>query len=368
MSFDERVYQVALCLLPGIGPVSAKRLVSHCGSAGEVFRQKKSHLLKIPHIGEVTAGAVRNKSALIQAEKELKFTEKNNIQVLFYLDKNYPTRLKQCYDSPAVLFFKGNCNLEQQRIVSIVGTRKITPYGEGLTEKLVHDFSDKNILIVSGLAYGVDITAHRAALENGIETVGVLAHGLDLIYPAAHKSIAKKMLEQGGLLTDFPSETTPDKENFPMRNRIVAGLCDATIVIESGASGGSMITAEFAINYNRDVFAFPGRVGDAASAGCLKLIKTNKAALSENANDILKALGWDDENKKGKKVFQKEMILPTNPDEEKIVLALREHGNVYIDEICSSCGFGMGKVSSLLLTLEFSGIVKSLPGKFYRLS
>lgn len=367
MSFDERIYQVALCMLPGIGPVSAKRLVSHCGTAGEVFRQKKSHLLKIPHIGEATASALHNKEVMLRAENELKFAEKKNIRILFYLDADYPNRLKQCYDSPAVLFFRGNCALDQQRIVSIVGTRKITPYGEMLIEKLVYDFAGKNILVVSGLAYGVDIAAHRAALHHGLETVGVLAHGLDLIYPSAHKTTAKKMIGQGGLLTDFPSGTNPDKENFPMRNRIVAGMCDATIVIESGESGGSMITAEFATNYNRDVFAFPGRVDDAASAGCLKLIRTNKAALATSAEDILKAMGWDEENSKEKKPQQKALALPVSPEEEQIVSALRDHGNVYIDEICSSSGFGMGKVSSLLLTLEFAGLVKSLPGKFYRL-
>jgi DNA processing protein len=367
MSFDERVYQVALCMLPGIGPVSAKRLVSHCGTAGEVFRQKKSHLLKIPHIGEATANALHNKEVMLRAENELKFAEKKNIRILFYLDADYPNRLKQCYDSPAVLFFSGNCSLDQQRIVNIVGTRKITAYGEMLIEKLVQDFAGKNILVVSGLAYGVDIAAHRAALHHGLETIGVLAHGLDLIYPSAHKTTAKKMIAQGGLLTDFPSGTNPDKENFPMRNRIVAGMCDATIVIESGESGGSMITAEFATNYNRDVFAFPGRIDDVASAGCLKLIKANKAALATSAEDILKAMGWDEENIKEKKPQQKTLALPVNPEEEKIVSALRDHGNVYIDEICSSSGFGMGKVSSLLLTLEFAGLVKSLPGKFYRL-
>ncbi|CAN5209254.1 DNA-processing protein DprA [soil metagenome] len=367
MCFDERVYQVALCLLPGIGPVTAKRLVSHCGSASEVFRQKKRQLLKIPHIGEATAGALKNSAVLQKAEKELKLAEKNNIQVLFYKDKNYPKRLKQCYDSPAILFYKGNCPLEQKRVISIVGTRKITKYGEELTEKIITELAEKNILIVSGLAYGVDIHAHRAALRAGLNTIGVLAHGLDMIYPSAHKSTAEKMLEQGGLLSDFPFGTSPDRENFPLRNRIVAGLCDATIVIESGESGGSMITAEFAINYNRDVFAFPGRVGDLASAGCLKLIKSNKAALIESGNDILLAMGWNDEKIKSNKNLQKELIIPDNPDEEKIVSSLRDQGNVYIDEICSASGFGMGKVSALLLNLEFSGIVKSLPGKFYRL-
>jgi DNA processing protein len=367
MSFDERVFQVALGMLPGIGPVSAKRLVSYCGSAGEVFRQKKSSLLKIPHIGVAIAGSLKNKEVLLRAETELKFAEKRDIRILFYTDADYPNRLKQCYDSPAILFLQGNISLDYKYIVSVVGTRKVTKYGEELTDKLISDFSSKEILIVSGLAYGVDICAHRAALNYGLSTVGVLAHGLDLLYPSAHKSTAKKMLEQGGLLTDFPSATKPEPENFPMRNRIVAGLCDATIVIESGESGGSMITAEFANNYNRDVFAFPGRVGDPFSAGNHKLIKKNKAALCESAADILAFMGWDEVASKEKKSKQTEMILPLNSDEEQIVNALRDHGNVYIDEICASSGFGSGKVSAILLTLEFSGVVKSLPGKFYRL-
>lgn len=367
MRFDERVYQVALCMLPGIGPVSAKRLVSHCGSAGEVFRQKKTQLLKIPHIGEAIAGALKNADVLRRAEKELKYAEKNGIRILFYSDKDYPARLKQCYDSPAVLFFKGNCLPEEKRMLGVVGTRKITPYGEELTEKLIEDLAGKNILIVSGLAYGVDVTAHRSALKNKLNTIGVLAHGLDQVYPSRHKDTAQKMIQQGGLLSDFPTGTNPDKENFPMRNRIVAGMCDAVVVIESSESGGSMITAEFAMNYNRDVFAFPGRVNDKASAGCLNLVRSNKAGLITSADDLLQAMGWDDENSKAQKSQQKELIIPVNPEEEKIVSALRDHGNVYIDEICSASGFGMGKVSALLLTLEFAGIVKSLPGKFYRL-
>lgn len=368
MSFDERVCQVALNMLPGVGPVSAKRLVSHCESAAEVFRQKKSQLMKIPHIGEAIASAVKNKEALLKAEAELKFAEKQGIHVLFYTDANYPNRLKQCYDGPALLYFQGNCSLDAKHIVSVVGTRKMTKYGEALIEQMISDFAEKGILVVSGLAYGVDVFAHRAALNHGLQTVGVLAHGLDTLYPSAHKSTAKKMIEQGGLLTDFPSGTKPDKENFPLRNRIVAGLCDATIVIESGESGGSMITAEFANNYNREVFAFPGKIGDPFSAGCHKLIKKNKAALVESAADILEFMGWDDANAKAKTAKQTAMVLPLSEEQERVVNALRDQGNVYIDEICSSSGFAPGKVSSVLLNLEFSGVVKSLPGKFYRLS
>ncbi len=367
MGFDERVYQVALCMLPGIGPVSAKRLVSHCGSAGEVFRQKKKQLLRIPHIGEAIAGALENKDVLRRAEKEVQFAAENDIRIIFYLDAGYPDRLKQCYDSPAVLFFRGNASLDHKRILAIVGTRKVTDYGQALTEKLVADLAGEDVLIASGLAYGVDIVAHRAALQAGLPTIGVLAHGLDTVYPPAHKATAKKMLTQGGLLSDFPSGTKPDKENFPMRNRIVAGLCDATIVVESGESGGSMITAEFANNYNRDVFAFPGRVGDPYSAGCHKLIKQTKAALVESAADVLAFMSWD-KGAQGKTARQSALLLPLNADEEKIVRALEGHGNVHIDEICAATGFAVGKASALLLALEFAGVVRSLPGKFYRVN
>ncbi|HTF03756.1 MAG TPA: DNA-processing protein DprA [Bacteroidia bacterium] len=365
MGFDEYLARVALTMIPGIGPVISKKLVTHCGSAEAVFREKKKHLEVIQGIGTITAKLLVNASCHQRAEEELRRIEKTGIRMLYFTEKEYPSRLKHCYDSPPLLYYKGSADLNAQKIVAIIGTRSITDYGKQLTEKLVSDLQSWNPLIISGLAYGVDICAHRAALENGLDTIGVLAHGLDEIYPRVHSGTAKKMLHQGGLLTDFPCETNPDRENFPQRNRIVAGLADAVIVVESGERGGSMITTEFANNYNRDVFAFPGRVGDVCSAGCHRMIKTHKAYLIESAADVAKAMGWEDQNTTPKMV-QSQMRAFTD-EEEKIVAAMRGQGNVHIDEICTLSEFSSGKTSAMLLQLEFAGVVKSLPGKMFRL-
>lgn len=363
MDFDERIYQVALSLLPGIGPVTSKKLVHQFGTAKEVFRQKKKILVQVPYVNDAVVEAIRNAELLRRAEKEIAFAEKKGIRILFYNDDDYPERLRQCYDSPAVLFYEGNAKLSHRRIVGIVGTRKVTAYGEMLTKKLVETLSAHDVLIVSGLAYGVDILAHREALENNIPTIGVLAHGLDTLYPHAHKSTARKMVENGGLLCDYPSGTKPDKENFPMRNRIVAGLCDALVVIESGESGGSLITAEFANNYNRDVFAFPGRIGDAASAGCHRLIKTHRAHLIESAEDMLKMMGWVEMTRRTPK--QSALAIPLEENEERVIGVLREKENAHADEIVAVTGLEPGKVATALLGLEFAGLVKALPGKLY---
>jgi DNA processing protein len=365
MSFDEYTGRIALTMIPGIGPVISKKLVLHCGSAEAVFREKKKLLELIPGIGKITARLVTDRECRVKAEKELLRIEKTGIQMLYFTEPDYPSRLKHCYDSPPLLYYKGSADLNAKRIVSVIGTRQITDYGTQLCEKLVGDLVKYNVLVVSGLAYGVDICAHRASLENGIQTVGVLAHGLDEVYPRTHAGTAKKMIAQGGLLTDFPCETNPDRENFPQRNRIVAGLSDAVIVVESGERGGSMITAEFAMNYNRDVFAFPGRVGDPASAGCHIMIKRHKAALIDSADDVAYAMGWE-------KPEANEAVQTTlqtfSGDEEKVVACMRGQGNVHIDEIRLMSELPMGKVSAILLQLEFSGVIKSLPGKMFRLN
>lgn len=365
MGFDEYAGRIALTMIPGIGPVISKKLLLHCGSAEAVFREKAKHLEVIPGIGKITAKLLRDKDCLHKAEAELKRIEKSLIQMLYFTEAGYPSRLKHCYDSPPLLYYKGTADLNAKRIVSIIGTREITDYGTQLCEKLVADLLPYGVIIVSGLAYGVDICAHRASLANGIDTVGVLAHGLDEIYPRTHASTAKKMLSQGGLLTDFPCRTNPDRENFPQRNRIVAGLSDAVIVVESGERGGSMITAEFAMNYNRDVFAFPGRVGDPASKGCHKLIKTHKASLIDSADDVARFMGWE---KPDSTRSIQTTIQTFSGDEEKIVSSMRGMGNVHIDEITLMSELPAGKVSALLLQLEFAGAVKSLPGKMFRLN
>jgi DNA processing protein len=366
MYTDERIFQVALSLLPGIGPATAKKLIETCGTAAAVFRQKKNRLIAIPQYGDAIAEALKGDAVLHAAAKEIEFAEQKGIRVLTCLDEAYPHRLKQCPDRPVVLFLDGNARLNGKRYVGIVGTRRVSPYGEMLTEQLVESLAGQGITIVSGLAYGVDIVAHKAALKHGLPTIGVLAHGLDTLYPSAHRTVARKMVEAGGLLSDFPSGTKPDKENFPKRNRIVAGICDAVVVVESGESGGSMITAEYANNYNREVFAFPGRIGDELSAGCHKLIKTHKAALIESGDDLLRYMGWGEAVKKT--AGQKSLAIPADPNEEKIVMLLRSEGSLHADEIATGTGLPDGKAAALLLKLEFDGLVKALPGKFFRLA
>lgn len=364
---DNLKYKIALTLIPNIGDILAKRLVAYCGSVEAVFKEKKFSLEKIPGIGSSYAKQIIDPSIFDRAEEEIKFIEKNDITPVFYLDGIYPKRLTHCEDSPVMMYFKGEANLNSEKIISIVGTREATDYGRSLCEKLIADLAPYNPLIVSGLAYGIDVCAHKAAIDNGLKTIGVFAHGLDKVYPALHRNIAKKMTGQGGLLTDFMSKTIPDRENFPRRNRIVAGIADATIVIESKKDGGSLITADIANSYSRDVFAFPGKVGDITSEGCNNIIKQNKAALLQSAADIIYIMGWE-ENKKKNAPQQRQLFVELNADEEILVNLLKEKNSVNVDDICLLAKMPMSKVSSLLLTLEFSGIVKSLPGKIYRLN
>ena len=360
-------YKIAISLIPSIGDILAKRLVAYCGSAEMVFKEKKTALEKIPGIGSVNAKSVINQNIFERAEEEVRFIQKNNIVPVFYLDSSYPKRLTHCYDSPVMLYFKGHTNLNAEKMISVVGTRDASEYGKKICEKLISDFAPYNVTIVSGLAYGVDICAHKSAIENNLPTICTLAHGLDKIYPSVHSSTANKMLENGGWLTDFISNTKPDKENFPKRNRIVAGISDATIVIESKINGGSLITAELANGYGRDVFAFPGRVDDICSAGCNAIIKQNKASLIQSGEDIIKALGWE-ENTTKKAPKQQKLFVELNPEEEKLVNVIKEKEAIAIDDLCLFCNLPMSKVSAMLLTLEFSGVVKSLPGKMYRLN
>ncbi len=359
-------YQIALSLIPGVGGVIAKRLISYCGSVEAVFKEKKAGLLKVPGIGDSLAKAVQGNRLFDRAEKELQFVEKHNIKAHFYLDKEYPARLKHCEDGPILLFIKGNANFNAQRVVSIVGTRNITDYGRDKCNEIIEALVRHNALIVSGLAYGVDACAHKKALDAGLKTVAVLGHGLDRIYPPLHQQLAKKIVGQGALVTDFITETRPDRENFPKRNRIIAGLCDAVIVIEAADSGGALITANIANSYNRDVFALPGRTTDLYSKGCNMLIKTNRANLLESAADLEYIMGWDVQ-KDSKKAIQPALFTEFDADEEKMVDFLRQNPEAAIDLIVASVGFTVGKTSALLLGLEFKGILKPLPGKVYKL-
>ncbi|NVO02276.1 MAG: DNA-protecting protein DprA [Bacteroidetes bacterium] len=360
------VYKIALSLIPSVGDRIAKKLVSYCGSVEAVFNEKKSNLLKIPGIGEIVANSVIKQKVLARAEEEVLFIEKHNITPVFYLDDNYPNRLKHCSDSPLMLYYKGNADLNHEKIIAIVGTRNATEYGKKCCIDLVADLVPHNPIIISGLAYGIDICAHKASLENGLKTIGVMAHGLDRIYPNVHKSVSKKMAEQGGLITDYMSQTNPDRENFPSRNRIIAGMADAVIVVEAAKKGGALITADIANSYNRDVFAFPGRIGDEYSAGCNHLIKINRAALIQSAADIEYLMGWT--KIKEKKSVQKKLFVELSSDEQILFDILNTEGNKDIDYLSFKSNLPMSKASALLLGLEFKGMVNSLPGKVYKVN
>jgi len=366
MNSKERLFQIALTLIEGVGDVNAKNLLAYCGSAPEVFKQKKATLLKIPGIGEYTAKTIfASKAVLTRAETELKFIEKYKITSLFFTDDNYPQRLKYCSDSPILLYYKGNANLNAVKIVSVVGSRKPSDYGKQITEQLIAELSANNVLIVSGLAYGIDICAHKAALTNNLQTVGVLAHGLDRIYPQTHSNVAKKMIENGGLLTDFMSETNPDAVNFPKRNRIVAGLCDALVIVESKRKGGSLITATIANSYNKDVFAFPGRANDELSEGCNGLIKQNRATLIENAADLMYAMQWEETTSTKNKTSQVPLMINLTDEEQIIAAVFKTKNPLQIDELCYLSNMPVSKVAGLLLQLEFNNLIKSKPGKLY---
>jgi DNA processing protein len=305
---------------------------------------------------------------LTRAEEEIAFIEKYKISALFFTDPGYPSRLKFCSDSPVLIYYKGNADLNAEKIVGVVGTRKPSDYGRNKTAELIAGLAETGALIISGLAYGVDVTAHKKALENGLETVGVLGHGLDRIYPQAHEALAKKMLKQGGLLTDFMSGTVPDAVNFPKRNRIVAGLCDALVVVESKRTGGSLITATIANSYNKDVFALPGRAGDILAEGCNGLIKRNRAALIESAEDLLYAMNWQSEEQKKPASAQLPLMLKLSDEERMIINVFSIKPHLHIDEICQAVQQPVSKVSAILLQLEFSNLVRSKPGKMYELN
>jgi DNA processing protein len=359
------LHQIAITRIPHVGNILVKTLISYCGGIEEVFRARKKELLKIPGIGETVADSVVQNDTFAEAEKELTFIEKHQIKVFFYLDKNYPQRLRQLPDSPPILYFKGNANLDHERTIGIVGTRQPTPHGVAICEEIVDGLKGYNVLTISGLAYGIDVTAHRKSLECGIPTIGVMGNGFRQIYPATHRSVAEKMLQSGGLLTEFAHYVRPDRENFPMRNRIIAGLSDAVIVVETATSGGSIITAQLANDYNKDVFAVPGRVKDKFSQGCNQLIKSNRAALLESAADVAYVMGWNGGN--STKSRQASLFVELSDTEQKVVDLLRQEEVIGIDQLMYLSQLSNSALAALLLELEFKGVVKSLPGKQYML-
>ncbi len=370
MNSTDLTYQIGLTLLHGVGDVLAKNLIAYCGSAQQVFKMNKSQLEKIPGIGHFTANAIVNsKSVLERAEKEVNFLENKSIKALFFTDKDYPQRLKNCADSPVMLYYKGTADLNLEKIISVVGTRTPSLYGKQMTEQLIQDLTISGCLVVSGLAYGIDISAHKAALDNGLNTIGVLAHGLDRVYPSVHTQYAERMITHGGLLTEFITETKPDKENFPKRNRIVAGMCDALVVVESKREGGSLITATIANSYNKDIFAYPGKASDSLSEGCNGLIKSNRAQLIENAADLLFAMNWQETTQvKKQKTIQIPLLLDLSSEEQMIINAFDNTPKLHIDQICQITNLSISKASTYILQLEFSNLIKSLPGKMYQLN
>lgn len=364
MHEEELFYLLALQKVELVGDIVAKKLLNHFGNAKNVFQSHASKLSSIDGIGSILIKNLKDKTVFEKAEKELHFIKENRIDTLFFQDENYPDKLKHCIDGPVLLFSSGNMDLKNRKVISIVGTRQITSYGMECCKKLIADLAPLNPVIVSGFAYGVDIVAHQAAMENNLQTIGVVAHGLNQIYPKVHTKYVAKMEENGGFLTDFWSSSNPDKENFVKRNRIVAGMSEATIVIESADKGGSLITANMAVDYNRDVFAFPGRSTDKYSQGCNNLIKTQKANLMTSAADLIYMLNWDLESENPKPV-QKQLFVELDHDEQKIYDYLLKSGKELLDIIALECEFPVYRISSILLNMELKGVIRPLPGKLF---
>jgi DNA processing protein len=363
MSEENLYYLMALLRIDGVGDIMAKKLLTHFGSAENVLNAKTSQLAGIDGVGAVLLKNLKDKTVYEKAKQELNFIQNNNIDVLHFQDDKYPDRLKHCIDSPVLLFTSGNINLHNRKIISIVGTRQITSYGTEFCRKFIEDLAPLNPIIVSGFAYGVDIVAHQLAMDHNLQTIGVVAHGLNQIYPKPHKKYVAKMEQNGGFMTEFWSTTNPDKENFVRRNRIVAGMTEATIVIESADRGGSLITANMANDYNRDVFAVPGRVTDKYSQGCNNLIKTQKANVLTSAADLIYILNWD--IKKETKPIQKQLFVTLDDDEQKVYDYLLKTGKELMDIIALHCDFPIYRISGLLLNMELKGVIRPLPGKMF---
>ena len=363
MSEHELYYLLALQKVDGIGDVLAKKLVTVFGSAENVFKAKRQQLKSVDGVGSILLNNLGNKSVFKKADTEIDFIKSNEIKTYSFLEDGYPEKLKHCIDGPVLLFSSGNINLDNRKIISIVGTRQVTPHGAEFCRNLIAELAPLNPVIVSGYAYGVDIVAHLAAMENNLQTIGVVAHGLNQIYPKSHKKYVSKIHANGGFMTEFWSTSEPEKENFVKRNRIVAGMSEATIVIESAGKGGSLITANMANGYNRDVFAVPGRILDKYSEGCNNLIKTQKANLLTSAADLVYILNWDLENTT--KPVQKQLFVSLENDEQKVYDYLHKKGKELLDIIALECDFPIFRISGLLLNMELKGVIRPLPGKLF---
>jgi DNA processing protein len=369
MTDTELLYTLALQHVPNVGDITAKRLIGHCGSAEAVLKETKQRLLKIDGIGEFVLSELFNTNHLKEAEKEIQFIKQNAIGVSYFKDETYPEKLKHCVDGPILLFQTGNINLKQKHIISIVGTRKITASGIAFCEKLIEALKPYNPVIVSGFAYGTDITAHKNAIKHNLQTVGCLAHGLNQIYPKVHKKYMVDVEKNGGFLSDFWSTDTFDRNNFLKRNRIIAGLSEATIVVESAEKGGSLVTADIAHSYNRDVFAVPGRTTDQLSAGCNNLIKYQKAHMMTTPLDVPYLLNWQLEDTStglaAKPPVQKQLFVELDDTEKLIYNYLKANNKQQLDVIALNCNMPIFKVSGTLLNMELKGVIRPLPGKLF---
>ena len=367
---QEILCRLALIQIPGIGDLFAKLLTEYFKGAKHLFHSSKKELNLIPGVGTYLLGNLTSKKirdeVFLRASQEMKFTEKHNIKIMFYDEEVYPDKLKGLDDAPFILFYKGTEVLKSNKILSIVGTRKATGYGEDITNKIIEDLKAENILIVSGLAYGIDTFAHKFSVEKNIPTVAVLAHGLDRIYPYKNNRLAEKMLGNGGLLTEFFSGTNPDRENFPKRNRIVAGISDATVVVEATVKGGALITAKIANSYNRDVLAVPGRAIDFHSEGCNWIIKNQRAALVESGQDILNALNWTQDTEVFKKP-QLDLFSPLSNDEKAVLNILQNAGIANKEQLAIKLNQKLSVLSGILFNMEMSGVIKALPGNNYQI-
>lgn len=364
MTEKELIPLLKLLRIPNIGDVTAKKLIASCGSPKAVFEDKMQHLLKIEGIGKVTLKGLYDSEHLEAAEKEYEFIQRHKIAYNYFMDDDYPRYLKHCIDAPVLLFKKGNINLEGKKIISVVGTRNMTSYGAALCESFIEDIAPLDPIIVSGFAYGVDIAIQRAASEKGLQTIGCLAHGLNQIYPKNHKKYMRQIEENGGFLTEFWSTSVPDRENFLKRNRIIAGMSEATIVIESAEKGGSLVTADIAHSYNRDVFAVPGRTTDKYSVGCNNLIKQQRAHVLTSAADLIYLLSWKIDEKPQKEI-QKQLFVELDTTEKEIYSYLQSNGKQLLDTVALECKLPVFKVSSTLLNMEMKGVIRPLPGKLF---
>jgi DNA processing protein len=362
---DLRVYQIALKNITGIGAQRARALVKYFGGLEAVFEAEQRQWAEVLAVGPSTMRKMSRELAIESAKKELDFIERSGIDVVFFEHESYPRRLRHCSDAPILLYKKGTCDLNAKHTVSIIGTRKSSTYGKACVEELIKGLVPLEPLIVSGLALGVDTLAHEMAVQQGLQTVGVLGHSLDRIYPATNRGLAERMQSHGALLTEFEEGTKPDRENFPQRNRIVAGMADVVVVVETGVKGGSMITVSQALSYNRDVCAFPGRTDSKMSKGCNLLIKRNQAQLIEGAHDLMYIMGWEE---KATHVPQKQLFLDLNSEEQVVFDRLSEEDHLSLDTLSIACGWPVSKTSNTLLQLEFKGVVRSLPGKRYSLT